>query len=93
MRIKITTVGALTHSLPGGKEVIEGQDFTVQEMLAELMNKHGPVLAEELFEDGQMRQGLALLVNGRNVLSIPDKFQTPLRDGDEVIITIFVAGG
>ena len=93
LRIEITMVGALTHSLPGGREVIEGQDFTVQEVLSELVNKHGPALAGELFEDGQMKQGLALLVNGRNVLSLPDKFQTPLKDGDEMLITIFVAGG
>ena len=44
-------------------------------------------------DDGGLRKGLALLVNGRNVLSLPEKFETPLQEGDEVIVTIIVAGG
>ena len=50
-------------------------------------------MAAELMNQGTLREGLALLVNGRNVLSLPQGFDTPLTDGDEIHIAIMVAGG
>jgi molybdopterin converting factor small subunit len=50
-------------------------------------------MAEELMKQGRLRDGLVLLVNGRNVLSLAEQFETPLQEGDEILITIMVAGG
>ena len=86
-------LGALTHSLTDGKAVIEGRDLTVTGLLNALIVRYGPRMAEELMDSGRLRKGLALLVNGRNVLSLPEQFETPLQEEDEVIITIIVAGG
>lgn len=83
----------MTHSLREGRTVIEGDDLTVDGLLECLIVRYGPQMAEELMDDGGLRKGLALLVNGRNVLSLPEKFETPLQEGDEVIVTIIVAGG
>jgi molybdopterin converting factor small subunit len=93
VKIKVKALGALTHSMANGKTVIEGFDLTVAGLLDSLIVRYGPRMAEELMKNGELRKGLALLVNGRNVLSLPEKFETPLQDGDEVIITIIVAGG
>jgi molybdopterin converting factor small subunit len=93
MKVKIRALGALTHSLRDGKTVIEGRDLTVAGLLDSLIVRYGPQMAEELMDNGQLKKGLALLVNGRNVLSLPEQFETPLQDGDEVIVTIIVAGG
>lgn len=93
MKVKVRAVGALTHSLREGRTVIEGDSMTVTALLHRLIVRYGPRMAEELMENGGLRKGLALLVNGRNVLSLPEKFETPLQDGDEVIISIIVAGG
>jgi molybdopterin converting factor small subunit len=41
----------------------------------------------------KIRENFSLLINGRNVLSLPDKLQTKLQDGDEVILTVQVMGG
>ncbi len=41
----------------------------------------------------KLKKDLSILINGRNVLSIPDKYQTLLKDQDEIIITIYVTGG
>ena len=67
--------------------------MTVAALLDRLTVCYGPRMAEELMENGRLRKGLALLVNGRNVLSLPEKFETPLQEGDEVIVSIIVAGG
>ncbi len=93
MIINITAVGALTWSLPSGKDCVEGERFTVQDVLNALVTKYGLSMAEELLEQGKLKKGLSLLVNGRNVLSLPDNFQTSLEDGDEIIIATILAGG
>ena len=93
MVVNITAVGALTWSLPCGKDAIEGEHFTVQDVLNALVMKYGQTMADELLENGELRKGLCLLVNGRNVLSLPNTFRTSLKNGDEVIIAAIVAGG
>jgi molybdopterin converting factor small subunit len=93
LRIKITAVGALSRGLPGGRGFIEGQGFTVGEALGTLVAENGQLLAEELYEGDQLRERLAILVNGRNVLSLPEGLRTALGDGDEVLITTIVPGG
>ena len=93
MNVNVRAVGALTHSLRAGKAVIEGDHLTVAGLLDCLIARYGPRMAQELMDTGGLRKGLALLVNGRNVLSLPEKFETPLQEGDEVIVTIIVAGG
>lgn len=93
MKVNVRALGALTHSLTDGKTVIEGTELTVAGLLDSLVVRYGPRMAAELMDNGQLRRGLALLVNGRNVLTLPETFETPLQEGDEVIITIIVAGG
>lgn len=93
MNVNVVTAGALTRSLPAGKVVVEGEDLTVAALLESLVAAHAPGMADELMDHGGLREGLALLVNGRNVLSLPKQFGTLLHDGDEVLIAIMVAGG
>jgi len=93
LRVKVSAAGALTNSMPSGRDIIEGEDFTVQSLLEALVTKYGSRMATELMNQGKLREGLVLLINGRNVLSLPAKYETPLREGDEVLITIMVAGG
>jgi molybdopterin converting factor small subunit len=93
LRIRVTAVGVLSRGLPGGQECIEGQGFTVGGMLDALVARHGALLAEEIYEGNKLRERLVILVNGRNVLSLPGGLQTALGDGDEVLITTVVPGG
>ncbi len=93
MKIKVSAAGALTNSLPNGKDVIEGEKLTAQSLLEALVSKYGSTMGRELMSQGKLREGLVLLVNGRNVLSLPEKFETSLKEGDEVLVTIMVAGG
>jgi hypothetical protein len=93
VRVHVVTAGALTHSMPRGRDVIEGEALTVRTLLDGLVVKHGPPMAEELMDRGNLQEGLVLLVNGRNVLSLPARFETALEEGDEVLIAVMVAGG
>lgn len=93
MKIQVSLLGILGSLLPDGEDVIEADDITVQGLLDILVERHGAVAAEELGGPAGLREGLSLLLNGQNVLSSPDKFQTTLQDGDEVVITVQVTGG
>lgn len=93
MKIKVSLVGILESLLPKGEDVIEAERITVQGLLDTLAERHGTVAAEELNGPAGLREGLSLLVNGQNVLSLPGKFQANLQDGDEVVITVQVTGG
>ena len=93
MNVKVWTAGALTHSLPGGEVSVDAEGQTVIEMLHALVARFGPGMGRELMTEGRVRDGLAILVNGRNALSLPGGFETVLADGDQVAITIVVPGG
>lgn len=93
MKIRVVTAGALTRSIPEGKVDIEGQDMTVRGLIKVLKGRYGPTLASELLDQGGIREGLCMLVNGRNIFSLPQAYETPLQDGDEVLIALVVAGG
>ncbi len=94
MKVNVSIVGVLEDILPEGEDVVEAESLTIKELLDALVDKYGSRVAEEVVgPGGGLRDELCLLVNGRNVLSLPDKFQTPLQDGDEVVITVLVTGG
>jgi len=93
MKIKITAVGTLAKKLPHGSEIVEGQKFTIQKVLDTLVHKYGKELMKELFNDGKIKNEISVLMNGRNVNTLDDKFNTYLKDGDELIITAYITGG
>ena len=93
MKVNVLAAGALTNSLPSGKVIIEAESLTIKGLIDSLVAQYGSQMAQELMNQDRLRDGLVLLVNGRNVLSLPEGFETPLQEGDEVLITIMVAGG
>ena len=93
MKIKFQAVGVLSNFLRKGRETVIGDKFTVQGVLDALVIKYGKPFEEELFKDGELNKDLSIILNGRNILSLEDKFQTILKDGDELIMTPYIPGG
>lgn len=67
------------------------EDATVGELLRTLEAEYDD-LDGMLIEDGEVRAGLSILKNGRDVVHM-DGTETPLADGDEVSVFPPVAGG
>lgn len=93
MKVKVSVVGVLENVLPSGEDVVEVDAITVQGVLDALVERYGSLAEKELLDSNGLRKGLSALVNGRNALSLPEKFQTSMQDGDEVVITVQVSGG
>lgn len=75
-----------------GQERIEVEAATVEAALRELAGRH-PALAPHLFnEDGQLRPYVNLFVNDQDVRTLNGD-QTPIADGDRLMILPSIAGG
>ncbi|MFX1451894.1 MAG: MoaD/ThiS family protein [Promethearchaeota archaeon] len=79
--------------IPKSQVIIEDSDVNVQGALEILVKKHGNIVTNDIYNGSTLKEGLALLINGRNVLLLPKKYQTPLNDNDELIITTIIDGG
>ncbi len=64
----------------------------VATLLAAMQRAHPGEYARWCDEQGALRQSLSVFVNGENV-RYRNGLQTPLNDGDEVIVIPLVAGG
>jgi len=81
----------ILQNLVGGQEVVEVTGHTTGECLDELESRF-PVI-KQLIRDkrGQLRRYCEILVNSKS--TYPDELTTPVKDGDQINIMIFVAGG
>ena len=81
----------ILQNLAGGQEVVEVTGHTTGECLEDLESRF-PVI-KQLIRDkrGQLRRYCEILVNSKS--TYPDELTTPVKDGDQIDIMIFVAGG
>lgn len=90
---------AVTVRLPGtlrqwadGQKLVEVQSTSVGEAIQHLCTEY-PAVGERVLDDsGQPRRFVNVYVNGEDVRLLQGQ-ETPLSDGDEVIIAPAVAGG
>ena len=96
--MKITVKGYfhLQNAMEGKSPLeVETERATLRHLLDDLSERFGKDFSDLIF-DPQTKDfagHLMLLVNGRNYLSMPDRLDTELKDGDEVAIFPPIAGG
>jgi molybdopterin converting factor small subunit len=71
---------------------VEPVSPTLPEVLRALRERHPAELERFIKDDLSPAEGSAILVNGRNILSL-DRRDTEIHDGDELTFTVQVAGG
>lgn len=65
---------------------------TLRDVLTALRKHHEGPWQRILKENLSPQEGCVVLVNGRNIASLK-KLETEIHDGDEITITVLVAGG
>jgi molybdopterin converting factor small subunit len=77
--------------LAGNNEVVETAGCTVGECIEQLIARH-PALGELIFyKDGQLQTFIEIYVNRK--AAYPDELNRKVKDGDEIHLTITIAGG
>jgi molybdopterin converting factor small subunit len=90
MSIKVK-LHPILKSLVGGQEVVEVNCHTTGECLENLESRF-PVIKQMIRDKrGQLRSHCQILVNSKSVY--PNELTTPVKDGDQIDIVIFVTGG
>jgi molybdopterin synthase sulfur carrier subunit len=81
----------ILKSLAGGQEVVEVNCHTTGECLEDLENRFPDI--KKLIRDkrGQLRPYCQILVNSES--TYPEELTTPVKDGDQIDIVVFVTGG
>jgi MoaD family protein len=74
---------------------LETEAASIRDILNHLAESFGKDLTDLIFEPGtgELASHIHLFVNGRSYLSMPDKLDTQLKDGDEVALFPPLAGG
>lgn len=80
-----------THrQLTGDLETVEVEGSTIGECLERLVEQH-PAMQAALFEKGKLRNTIEIYLNMES--TYPDELARPTRDGDEIHVTVMLAGG
>jgi len=90
MSIKVR-LHPILQNLAGGQEVVEVTGHTTGECLENVEGRF-PVI-KQLIRDkrGQLRRYCEILVNSES--TYPNELTTPVKDGDQIDIVVFFAGG
>lgn len=89
MSVKVNIPSHL-HGFTGGKAVVEVDGQTIGECMAELTRRF-PGIGDALMKDGKLLDYVDIYVNLES--SYPDELAKPVKDGDELHITLFVIAG
>jgi molybdopterin synthase sulfur carrier subunit len=75
----------------GGKDAVESNGATVNEVLQNLGKQYGGI-TERMLDAGKIRRFVNVYVNDEDIRYLSN-LETPVKDGDEVSIIPAVAGG
>ena len=88
IEVKIPTI---MRTFTGGDKAVTGEGATLSALIADLEARH-PGIADRMMEDGALRRFVNIYVNDEDVRFLGG-LETPLSDGDEVVVLPAVAGG
>lgn len=96
MKIRVKAFLTLRKAMNGRASLeMEAEKLTLKELLESLSLRFGDEFANSL-RDPQIEpesRNIQILVNGRHYRHLPGKLDAELKDGDEIALFPFVAGG
>ena len=95
MQIQVESLGLPTLSkLIGKKSQQEMTDGTLSDLVAHIVNRHGPMAGKILLDqEGQLDMAIQVMINDEGFLSRSEYSKRILKDGDLVKFMLLVGGG
>lgn len=84
-------VTANLQKLVGGQRTVQGDGFTVGELLDRLDERY-PGFKQQLVSDGQLHRFVNIYLNDEDIRFL-QQLETPLKEGDVISILPALAGG
>ncbi len=72
--------------------ILKSDSANIRDVLSALVEKEGEALKGIVENDLSPAKGCVVLVNGRNISSLQN-VETRVHDGDEITLTVMMAGG
>ncbi len=95
MRVQVQYLGPIRLHLNKKTEEIElGEKSSILDLLVALSDKYGDWFRKEILDDRKQNiaEGMVVTINGRAIGQLGG-MSTLLRDGDDVVLLPFFAGG
>ena len=95
MKIQVESLGLPTLSkLIGKRSQLEMTDGTLSDLVAHIVNRHGPKAGHILLDqEGQLDLTIQVMINDEGFLPRDDYSHRILNDGDQVKFMLLVGGG
>ena len=84
-------IPTILRTYTGGAKAVSGEGSTLSELVADLESSHAGI-KDRLVDGGDLRRFVNVYVNDEDV-RFTGGLETPLKDGDQVVILPAVAGG
>jgi len=93
MSIKISMIYPHLKALVNDQDIVEVEGNTIGQCLEDLITKF-PALRPKIFDNSDdLLYYINILHNNQSTHLDPDPLKKHLRDGDEIAITLLIAGG
>lgn len=93
INLRLMALPALVKALGGKKVQVDFPGETVAELLDHMVKQYGRAAKEALLdEEGRLDTIIQILINEKEWV-VHDELDVPLKEGDDVIFMLIVAGG
>jgi molybdopterin converting factor small subunit len=93
INLRLMALPALVKAMGGKKVQVDFSGETVADLLDHIVKRHGRAAEEALLdEDGKLDTIIQILINEKEWV-VHDELDVPLKEGDDVIFMLIVAGG
>lgn len=93
MEIEFIRIAVCEDILPGRMKIAYEGPPQVRFFLSYLAQRYGPRLRDAIWEGDQLHRSLVVLLNGKNLRSLPRGLDAELSQGDSLVISIALMGG
>ena len=92
MNIFVTRT-AIAEKIPRNTWQAVPAGLTIRDLILFLSDRYDETLQQELMTEGELSEGVLILLNGESTYQLKEGISTLLKENDQVYFTVMVYGG